>query len=205
MDKQRAVDARRPVSPPVCYGRPNLVAGPGRRQGVEVSIGVDPTPGSDPAAFAVWVGPSVVAMTRLARRLAPHDDADDIVQDALARAWTKRAQFDPGRGTATAWLLAIVADQARAARRTRLRRLRLVDETADVPDAAAPDSGIDVDLERAIATLADRQQLAVHLHYFVGLSVVETAAVMACSPGTVKSTLFDARARLHALLGDDDD
>ena len=44
-----------------------------------------------------------------------------------------------------------------------------------------------------------------HLHYFVGLTVDETAAVMDCSTGTVKSTLFDARTRLRALLGDDDD
>ena len=159
----------------------------------------------DPAAFAAWVGPSVVAMTRLARRLAPHDDADDIVQDALARAWAKRAQFDPERGTATTWLLAIVADQARASRRSRVRRLRVLDDHADVPDAPVEDTGVDVDLERAISTLAERQQLAVHLHYFVGLSVDETAAVMACSPGTVKSTLYDARTRLRALLGDDHD
>jgi RNA polymerase sigma-70 factor (ECF subfamily) len=47
--------------------------------------------------------------------------------------------------------------------------------------------------------------MAVHLHYFVGLPVDETAAVMGCAPGTVKSTLFDARARLRDLLGDDDD
>jgi DNA-directed RNA polymerase specialized sigma24 family protein len=56
-----------------------------------------------------------------------------------------------------------------------------------------------------VANLAERQQLAIHLHYFVGLSVDETAAVMACSAGTVKSTLFDARSRLRALLGDTDD
>src|SRR5206468_9267075 len=122
----------------------------------------------------------------LARRLAPHADPDDVVQDALTRAWTKRGQFDPDRGTATTWLLAIVADQARASRRSRLRRLRVVDEHADLPDAPAPDAAIDVDLERATTQLAERQQLAVHLHYFVGLSVDETAAVMACSPGTAK-------------------
>jgi len=145
-------------------------------------------------------------MTRLARRLAPHADADDIVQDSLVRAWRKRDQFDEGRGTVTTWLLAIVADQARSSRRTRVRRLRVVDDFADVPDAPDPAAvATDVDLERAIAGLADRQQLAVHLHYFVGLSVDETAAVMACSAGTVKSTLFDARSRLRALLGDTDD
>ena len=44
-----------------------------------------------------------------------------------------------------------------------------------------------------------------HLHYFVGLSVDETAGVMDCAPGTVKSTLHDARTRLRTMLGDDDD
>jgi RNA polymerase sigma factor (sigma-70 family) len=90
-------------------------------------------------------------------------------------------------------------------RPTRRGRLRLVDDTAEVPEAAAHDRGADLDLERAIARLTDRQQLAVHLHYFLGLSVIETAAVLHCSDGTVKSTLFDARTRLRAELGDDDD
>lgn len=159
----------------------------------------------DAAEFADWSRPSLPAMTRLARRLAPHADPDDIVQDALTRAWLKRAQFDPDRGSATTWLLAILADQARASRRSRVRRLRVVDDAAEVPDAPAPEVHSDPDLERAIRQLADRQQLAVHLHYFVGLTVEETAAVMACSPGTVKSTLYDARTRLRAALGDDDD
>jgi RNA polymerase sigma factor (sigma-70 family) len=159
----------------------------------------------DPAAFAQWVGPSLVAMSRLARRLAPEHDPDDVVQDALTRAWQKRRAFDPARGTATTWLLAITADQARAARRARIRRLRVVDDHAAVPEQPTPEHRADLDLERAIAQLAERQQLAVHLHYFLGLSVEATAAVMACSPGTVKSTLFDARTRLRALLGDDDE
>ena len=161
----------------------------------------------DPGEFADWSRPALLAMTRLALRLAPNDDPDDVVQDALARGWQKWHQFDPERGTATTWLLAITADRARAARRARVRRLRVVDDTVplpDVPDAATDPDG-DVDLDRAIGRLAERQQLAVHLHYFVGLSVDETAQVMDCSPGTVKSTLYDARARLRALLGDDDD
>ena len=146
-------------------------------------------------------------MGRLARRLAPDHDPDDIVQDALTRAWQKRGQFDPARGSAVTWLLAITADQARAARRGRVRRLRVVDDSAELPDTAAPQvqADLDLDLDRAIAQLADRQQLAVQLHYFVGLSVDEAAQVMRCSPGTVKSTLFDARTRLRALLGDDDE
>jgi RNA polymerase sigma-70 factor, ECF subfamily len=159
----------------------------------------------DPAAFAQWVGPSLVPMSRLARRLAPEHDPDDIVQDALTRAWKKRAQFDGGRGSPTSWLLAITADQARAARRARVRHLRVVDDRAELPDLPASERSADLDLERAIGQLAERQQLAVHLHYFLGLTVEATAAVMTCAPGTVKSTLFDARARLRALLGDGDE
>src|SRR4051794_15419299 len=92
----------------------------------------------DAAEFADWAAPSMLAMSRLARRLAPDADPEDVVQEALTRAWLKRAQFDPHRGTPTTWLLAIVADQARSSRRSRIRRLRVVDESAELPDAAAP-------------------------------------------------------------------
>jgi RNA polymerase sigma factor (sigma-70 family) len=176
-----------------------------------VDVGTEPEPADmadmavDAGAFAAWAGPALVPMGRLARRLAPHADPDDLVQDALARAWQKRQQFDASKGTAVTWLLAIVADLARASRRSRARWLKLVDDTAEIPETAATQSNPDVDLDRAITQLAERQQLAVHLHYFVGLSVNETAAVMACSIGTVKSTLFDARSRLRTLLGGSDD
>jgi RNA polymerase sigma factor (sigma-70 family) len=161
----------------------------------------------DAARFADWVGPSLLAMTRLAKRLAPHADPDDVVQDALVRAWQKWEQFDAARGTPSNWLLGITADRARDARRKRVRRLHVVDETALAPDTAAPPSNIaaDLDLDEAISGLAERQRLAVELHYFVGLNIDETAAVMACASGTVKSTLSDARARLRQLLGEDDE
>ena len=157
--------------------------------------------------FADWVRPALLPMTRLARRLAPDHDPQDVVQDALAQAWRKRHLFDPERGTATTWLLAITADRARDARRTRVRRLRVVDDTNEPPDVAAPapDVDADLDLDRAIGALPERQRLAVELHYFLCLTVAETASVMDCSAGTVKSTLFDARTNLRTALGDSDD
>lgn len=147
--------------------------------------------------FTAWLAPHLSAIVRLAARLAPDMDRDDIVQEALARAWTKRGQFDPRRGTARNWLLAITADQARRARSRRRpwvvtapgTRVRQVDDV--------------VDLERAIAELPKRQRLAVDCFYFVGLSISETAVVMGCADGTVKSALADARAHLRRLLGDE--
>jgi RNA polymerase sigma factor (sigma-70 family) len=57
-----------------------------------------------------------------------------------------------------------------------------------------------LDLHRALRRLSRRQRLAVDCFYFAGLSLAETAAVMACAEGTVKSTLADARGRLRTVL-----
>jgi RNA polymerase sigma-70 factor (ECF subfamily) len=146
-------------------------------------------------AFAVWVQPQLADMARLAARMAGAFDRDDIVQEALVRAWQKRDQYDDRRGTPAAWLLAITADAARRA----LRRRRPLAIVADVSvRVRSPDDRLDI--EQAVARLPPRQRLAVDCFYFVGLSVAQTAAVMRCSEGTVKSTLSDARKRLKPFL-----
>jgi RNA polymerase sigma factor (sigma-70 family) len=148
---------------------------------------------STPERFGAWVAPHLRAMTLLAARLSSDAERDDVVQEALIRAWTKRGQFDPERGTPAAWLLTITADQARRARSRRRPLLGLV------PGQVRPIDD-ELDLADAIARLSGRQHLAVDCFYFVGLGVAETAAVMDCSEGTVKSTLSDARHRLRKLL-----
>lgn len=158
------------------------------------SLASDRIPDSS-GAFAEWVGPHLAVMARLAARLASESERDDVVQEALLRAWKKRSQYDATRGSLRTWLMAITADQAR---RTR-RRAR---PTSVVADLTVPSRSLDerLDVEGAVSRLPPRQRLAVNCFYFVDLSITETAAVMRCSPGTVKSTLADARHRLKELL-----
>ena len=145
--------------------------------------------------FASWVAPYLQAMANLAARLVGNTDRDDLVQEALSRAWRRWETYKPERGSPQTWLLAIVADRAR-----RIHRRR--------PAAAAEWSGgatlapneADLDLERAIEGLPKRQRLAVELHYFVGLTTAEAALVMSCAEGTVKSALYDARSNLRRAL-----
>jgi RNA polymerase sigma-70 factor (ECF subfamily) len=152
--------------------------------------------GVSPQQFSDWLRPHWAAMAWLARRQCGAADWEDVLQEALSSAWRKRGQFDPERGTPAAWLLAITADQARRSRR-RTRPLLGV-----LPGRVRPIDD-ELDLADAIADLSGRQRLAVDCFYFVGLGITETAAVMACSEGTVKSTLSDAgvglRARQRAL------
>ncbi len=164
-------------------------------------------------AFDDWAAPHLVVMRRLATQLAPGCDPQDIAQDALVHAWRKWHRFDPARGTPRTWLLALTADRARYAR-TRSRPLPgqlsrfagrrdpwvLLPE----PDAGAEDHlEQDLDLRRAVSMLPLRQRQAVCLVYYVGVTVEEAATLMGCRPGTVKSTLHDARKALRARLGGD--
>lgn len=145
--------------------------------------------------FAEWVDPHLPVMGNVAARLAPAVDRDDVVQESLLRAWKKRHHYDANRGGPRTWLIAITADQARRARR-KARPASVL----GVFSRPAPSVDDRLDVDDAVARLPPRQRLAVDCFYFVDLSIAETAAVMRCSPGTVKSTLADARKRLRDLL-----
>jgi RNA polymerase sigma factor (sigma-70 family) len=146
--------------------------------------------------FETWVSPHLRSMALLAARLAGGADRDDLVQEALTRAWQKRHTYDPSRGSVRVWLLAIVGDRARRSRRGPRRDVRLI---ADSSTVAGPDA-TSVDVERAVAMLPPRMRLAIECVYFVDLSVRDAAAVMGVSEGTMNSTLHEARLRLRSRL-----
>ena len=114
--------------------------------------------------FADWVRPHLPALHRYAARRVGAAHADDVVQEALLRAWRRRTTYDASRGDPLAWLLGIVRD--RSAR--HLRRTRPVLPEVEV---AVPTTPADLDLERALAGLTRRQRDVVDLYYFVDLDV----------------------------------
>lgn len=163
--------------------------------GPAVPAPADAPPRLSADAFDGFVRPHLPTLTWLAARLAP-GEAEDLVQDALTRAWHKRGQYDAERGSARGWLCAVLVSQAR---RRRPPPTPVADAGIDLV-VRVPDSDQRVDVGRALAVLTERQRLAVDCHYLADLSVADTAVVMGCSPGTVKSTLSDARARLRREL-----
>ena len=146
--------------------------------------------------FAAAVEPHLPLLARLAGRLGPPDRCDDVLQEALLRAWAHRRQYDPRKGTLLAWLLTIVANEARRAS-GRTQRALPIQVAVAVVGVGSDDR---LDLEAAAAKLPERQRLAVDCFYYIGLSVNQTAAVMGCSEGYVKSALSDARKHLRLEL-----
>ncbi len=147
----------------------------------------------DVDSFYAAVASNIDKMRRVAARIAGVDNRDDVVQDALLQAWRARAQFDPHKGALSSWLIAITAHQATKVRRRQRAVPSRPFEGTEVPAR-------DIDLYDALEHLPPRERLGVDCFYFAGLSIAETAAVMRCSEGTVKSTLSSARVHLRRLM-----
>ena len=135
-------------------------------------------------------------------------DAEDAVQEAFVKAFRALGGFRSG-SPFRPWLLRIVANEARNQRRGAARRaglaLRLADGPPGVersPEEAALGAISRAELVRAVSGLPERDRLTLAYRYFVGLSEAEMAAAMACRPGTVKSRLARAQARLRQALPD---
>lgn len=152
----------------------------------------------DRSAFEDLVTPLMEPAYRLAASmLLDRDEAEDAVQEATLRAWLKLDSFR--RGSAfRPWFFTIVANHCRDLRRSRWWSvLRGID--AERPAAAADLAG-GIDLRRALAGLPVRDRALLVLHYYLDLSLEETARVLGVSPAAAKSRLYRVLRRLRGHL-----
>ncbi len=135
-------------------------------------------------------------------------DAEDAAQDAFIAAHRALPRFRPG-APLRPWLLRIVANAARNRRRGEGRRadmgLRLADslrggDAASSPEGAAEAAEERVALLHAVRRLDHGDREVIACRFFLQLSVAETAAVLGCAEGTVKSRLARALDRLRRAM-----
>ena len=138
-------------------------------------------------------------------------EAQDAAQEAFVKACRTLDRFRDGEPFRP-WLLRIAANAARNRRRSSGRRLRLQlrVEAAMPRGAAAPSAEAEaVAAERrralldAVNGLSSDDRLVIGARYFLDLPEVEIAALAGVAPGTVKSRLSRAKARLARALGAD--
>lgn len=141
-------------------------------------------------------------LRRYARALAGDaQEADDLVQDCLERAWARSHLFRAG-SDARRWLFTILHNLFLNRLRDRGRQPAEapLEESAH-PAAVAQEGGLVVrDLERALAALAPEQREVVLLVGLEGMSYEEVARVLGVPQGTVMSRLHRGRERLRGLM-----
>ncbi|HEY8372471.1 MAG TPA: SigE family RNA polymerase sigma factor [Pseudonocardiaceae bacterium] len=129
--------------------------------------------------------------------------AEDVLQTALIklyRSWS-RIRDTTAEAYARQVVVRTLIDESR---RFRWRRERTTDT---VPETVAPAVEVEdgLDVRRALEQLPPRQRAVVVLRYWDDLSIEETARVLGCAPGTVKSQAAKGLAALRRLLAERQD
>ena len=131
--------------------------------------------------------------------------AEDLAQTALVSAfaswWRVRRADDPD-----AYLRRILVNMSNR----RFRRRRVTEQSGDLPETAVDGPADLVDaraaLLAALRQLPPRQRAVVVLRYWEDLTDAQIGAALGCSPGTVRSQLSRALAKLREspVLGDEE-
>ena len=164
----------------------------------------------DPTRFDAVVVPEIDILYRVARSITGNsDDAEDLLQETLLRAFRGMEAFDGHHGRA--WLLTIMRNaNINSHRRQRPVLLRYAADRVDGPDARSPRapsaeevasaSWVDERIDEAVGQLSPRLRQTIQLVDIDGLTYDEAAGVLDVPTGTVVSRLHRARRRVSDRL-----
>lgn len=122
-------------------------------------------------------------------------DAQDAMQQALTKAWEKRAAVNPDYFRA--WLMKITINECRNIHRHRKRVVPM----ADVERGHEADT-VGVDIAEAVGGLPEKLRIPFLLKYLAGYREREIASILGLPQTTVKNRLHKARLLLRDALSD---
>lgn len=143
--------------------------------------------------FDVFVAQRSTALLRTAYLLTrDHALAEDLLQTALAKSWFSWSRID---GDPEPYVRKVLVNTYNAWWRRKWNGEHPTDELPEPAQFA--ETGTDHDLWTAMGRLPKRMRAVVVLRYYEDLSEAETADLLGCSRGTVKSQLSKAVAKLR--------
>ena len=168
---------------------------------------IDACLAGDPEAFAPLVSRYQEVAFRTAYLIVRDAEAArDVAQEAFVRTYRGLRRFEPGSNFRP-WLLRIVTNLALNEIRGRHRQGNLVQRIIPFVGASGPppDRAVEQDEFRgevweAVNTLPQNDRVVLYLRHYLNLPEAEIAAVIGKRPGTVKSRLSRASARLREII-----
>ncbi len=139
------------------------------------------------------------------RILGEASTAEDAMQEAFLRAYTRLPLYDPAQSFAT-WLLCLTTRVCLNTRRDRATEMRYLEQAAKaIPPAPTPEERLYEreqrrTLQRLLLRLPTSQRAAILLYYYEELPVAEVARALGVPEGTVKTWLYRGREHLRRWL-----
>jgi RNA polymerase sigma-70 factor, ECF subfamily len=126
-------------------------------------------------------------------------DVEDLYQETWMRVVRGAAGFDVSRRFSS-WLFQIATNLCRDWWRRKRPEETGLDRAELNAAAVAPQTDVVLTADALLATLPDAQREALVLRYYHDASEAEMSEILGCPPGTVKSRIHNALARLSALV-----
>jgi len=135
------------------------------------------------------------------------EEAEDVLQTAYLKVLDGAARFD-GRSSLRTWFFAVVRRTAWENRRRRWLRALLLErwrrqnafQSHDWPDDTLVSRDGNRALRGSLAALPSRQREVLHLVFYQELTIAEAAEVLRVSLGTARTHFERGKARLRALM-----
>jgi RNA polymerase sigma-70 factor (ECF subfamily) len=157
----------------------------------------------DLAAFEALVSPLIEPASQLACTiLRDWHESEDAVQEATLKAWRAVSKLQDSTTSLRPWFLTIVANEARSRRRGRWWKVVRLADTRSDSAGPGPDerASVNVDLERAMRRLTERERLILFMHFYLDLPLDEVGRVLGLSTGGVKSRMYRATRSMRPAL-----
>ncbi len=132
--------------------------------------------------------------------------SEEVTQEVLVEVWRAATRFDPGKGSAMAWIITIAhrraVDRVRSEQRSAERNRRAATAQVAYDDVAETvQDNLDRErVRRCLGTLTELQRQAVTLAYYGGYTYREVATLLGVPAGTVNTRMRDGLIRLRDCL-----
>lgn len=135
-----------------------------------------------------------------------HDDSDDVLQNTLIKVFTNISKFK-GESKLYSWIYRIATNESLTFLQQKAKKSGISNEEVQQRELMKLESDvyfegneIELKLQKAIATLPEKQQLVFKMKYFEEMKYEEMSGILETSVGALKASYHIAVKKIEEIL-----
>ena len=147
---------------------------------------------------------------QIRRMVIDHDDASDVLQNTFIKAWTSIDHFR-GDAKLSTWLYKIAINESITFinKKKALNNISIDDDDSFLVNNLEADKYFDGDeaqikLQKAIATLPDKQRLVFNMRYYEEMKYEDMSEILGTSVGALKASYHHALKKIETFFENND-